>query len=88
MQHDPRRGAELIREVVGDQEVELLFLLPGVDANRYPYQEEAEYIQSLLENIEALTSRSASSRWTGALQGGDGGGALQPVPQDPGPALR
>ena len=52
MQHDPERGAELIREVVGDQEVELLFLLPGVDANRYPYQEEAEYIQSLLENIE------------------------------------
>ena len=38
--------------MVGDQEVELLFLLPGVDANRYPYQEEAEYIQSLLENIE------------------------------------
>ena len=32
--------------------MELLFLLPGVDANRYPYQEEAEYIQSLLENIE------------------------------------
>ena len=30
----------------------MLFLLPGVDANRYPYQEEAEYIQSLLENIE------------------------------------
>ena len=30
MQHDPERGAELIREVVGDQEVELLFLLPGV----------------------------------------------------------
>ena len=52
VQHDPERGAELIREVVGDQEVELLFLLPGVDANRYPYQEEAEYIQSLLENIE------------------------------------
>ena len=52
VQHDPERGAELIREVVGDQEVELLFLLPGVDANRYPYQEEAEYIQSLLENID------------------------------------
>ena len=38
VQHDPERGAELIREVVGDQEVELLFLLPGVDANRYPYR--------------------------------------------------
>ena len=50
--HDAERGAELIREVVGDQEVELLFLLPSVDANRYPYQEEAEYIQALLENIE------------------------------------
>ena len=52
VQHDPEKGAQLIREVVGDQEVDLLFLLPGVDANRYPYQEEAEYIQALLENIE------------------------------------
>ena len=42
---------ELIRQVVGDQAVELRFLLPSVDANRYPYQEEAEYIQALLENI-------------------------------------
>lgn len=50
--HDPEKGAELIREVVGDQAVELRFLLPSVDANRYPYQEEAEYIQALLENIE------------------------------------
>ena len=52
MNYDPERGMELIREVVGDQEVELRFLLPAVDANRYPYQEEAEYIQALLENIE------------------------------------
>ena len=29
VQHDPERGAELIREVVGDQEVELLVLLPA-----------------------------------------------------------
>ena len=50
--YDPERGMELIREVVGDQPVELRFLLPTVDANRYPYQEEAEYIQALLENIE------------------------------------
>lgn len=50
--YDPEKGMELIRQVVGDQEVELLFLLPTVDANRYPYQEEAEYIQALLENIE------------------------------------
>ena len=49
---DSENGAELIREVVGDQEVELRFLLPAVDANRYPYQEEAEYIQALLENLE------------------------------------
>ena len=28
VQHDPGRGAELIREVVGDQEVELLFPAP------------------------------------------------------------
>lgn len=52
VKYDPERGAELIREVVGDQAVELRFLLPAVDANRYPYQEEAEYIQALLENIE------------------------------------
>lgn len=50
--YDPEQGAELIRQAVGDQPVELLFLLPAVDANRYPYQEEAEYIQALLENIE------------------------------------
>lgn len=52
VQHDPEKGAQLIRQVVGDQEVELKFLLPSGDVNRYPYQEEAEYIQSLLENIE------------------------------------
>ena len=50
--YDAERGAELIREVVGEQAVELRFLLPSVDANRYPYQEEAEYMQALLENIE------------------------------------
>lgn len=50
--HDAQKGADLIREVVGDKPVELLFLLPGVDAKRYPYQEEAEYLQALLENIE------------------------------------
>jgi len=50
--YDPEQGMELIRQVVGDQEVQLRFLLPTVDANRYPYQEEAEYIQALLENIE------------------------------------
>ena len=52
VRYDPEQGMELIRQAVGDQEVELLFLLPTVDANRYPYQEEAEYIQALLENIE------------------------------------
>ena len=50
--YDPEKGAALIKEVVGEQAVELTFLLPGVDAVRYPYQEEAEYIQALLENIE------------------------------------
>lgn len=50
--YDPEKGMSLIREVVGDAEVELRFLLPNGDANRYPYQEEAEYIQALLENIE------------------------------------
>lgn len=49
---DPQKGMDLIRQVVGDQPVELKFLLPSVDVNRYPYQEVAEYIQSLLENIE------------------------------------
>lgn len=49
---DVEKGMDLIRQVVGDKEVELLFLLPSVDAKRYPYQEEAEYIQALLENIE------------------------------------
>lgn len=52
VQHDAQKGAALIREVVGDRAVELRFLLPNVDANRYPYQEVAEYLQSVLENIE------------------------------------
>ena len=52
VQHDAEKGAALIREVVGDKAVELRFLLPSVDSNRYPYQEVAEYLQSLLENIE------------------------------------
>ncbi len=50
--YDPEGGMELIRQVVGSEKVELRFLLPTVDSNRYPYQEEAEYIQALLENIE------------------------------------
>ncbi len=52
VRYDPEQGAALIRQAVGDQPVELLFLLPNGDVNRYPYQEEAEYIQALLENIE------------------------------------
>ena len=45
---DVERGKELISEVIGDTDVTLEFLLPTVDANRYPYQEEAEYIQAIL----------------------------------------
>ncbi|MEG2679393.1 MAG: ABC transporter substrate-binding protein, partial [Oscillospiraceae bacterium] len=51
VRHDPEKGKALIKEVIGDQQVNLLFLLPGVDANRYPYQEEAEYIQALLADV-------------------------------------
>lgn len=51
VKHDVERGRELIKEVVGDQDITLEFLLPTVDANRYPYEEEAVYIQAVLEEL-------------------------------------
>lgn len=49
--HDKEKGQALIKEVIGDKKVTLDFLLPGVDANRYPYEEEAVYIQSVLAEV-------------------------------------
>lgn len=51
VKHDPERGKALIKEVIGDKKVSLDFILPNVDANRYPYEEEAQYIQALLADV-------------------------------------
>lgn len=51
VQHDVEKGKELIKEAIGDQQVTLDFLIPVVDANRYPYEEEAVYIQSILGEL-------------------------------------
>lgn len=47
--YNKEKGLELIKEVIGDKEITLEFLIPTGDANRYPYQEEAVYIQAVLE---------------------------------------
>lgn len=51
VKHDVEKGKALIQEVIGDQDVTLEFLIPVVDANRYPYQEQAEYMQAILQEI-------------------------------------
>ena len=49
--HNAEKGKKLIKEVIGDKEVNLEFILPTGDCNRYPYEEEAVYIQSLLSEV-------------------------------------
>lgn len=51
VRHDVEKGKALIKEAIGNKPVTLRFLLPNVDANRYPYKEEAEYIQAILSEL-------------------------------------
>lgn len=51
VEHDIEKGKELIQEVIGEEVITLEFLIPVVDANRYPYQEQAEYMQAILKEV-------------------------------------
>lgn len=51
VKHDIEKGKKLIQEVIGEETITLEFLIPVIDANRYPYQEQAEYMQAVLKEI-------------------------------------
>lgn len=49
--HDPEQARKLAAEVLGDQRLPLELLVPQYGIDRYPYKEQAEYVQSVLKEI-------------------------------------
>lgn len=50
-QHDPEQAKRLAAEVLGDQRLDVELLVPQYGIDRYPYKEQAEYVQSVLSEI-------------------------------------
>lgn len=51
VEHDPARAKELAREVLGDQRLALDLMVPQYGLDRYPYKEQAEYVQSVFSEL-------------------------------------
>lgn len=51
VEHDLDRAKSLAREVLGEERVSTTFVVPAAFLQRYPYKEQAEYIQSVLAEI-------------------------------------
>lgn len=51
VQYDPEKAKELASEVLGDERVSVELLVPQYGVDRYPYKEQAEYVQSVLSDI-------------------------------------
>ncbi len=49
--YDLERAEELVEEVIGDENPVLEIIVPSWALDRYPYKEQAEYIQSVLTGI-------------------------------------
>lgn len=49
--HDPEQAKKLAAEVLGDRRLPLELLVPQYGIDRYPYKEQAEYVQSVLKEI-------------------------------------
>ena len=51
IEHDEERAVELAKEVLGDQRYTAKTLIRTKDISRYPYKEEAEYMQALFSQL-------------------------------------
>ena len=49
--YDPEKAAELAHEVLGDERLSVQLLVPQYGIDRYPYKEQAEYVQACLKEI-------------------------------------
>ena len=49
--YDLEKAKTLVKEVVGEQQPVLQIILPSWSLDRYPYKEQAEYIQSVLKDL-------------------------------------
>ena len=50
-QYDPEEAKKLAAEVLGDNRISLELLVPQYGIDRYPYKEQAEYVQSALKEL-------------------------------------
>lgn len=50
-QHDPQEAKRLAEEVLGGERISLELMVPQYGIDRYPYKEQAEYVQSVLKEI-------------------------------------
>lgn len=51
VEYNPEEAKRLAKEVLGEQRVPARFIFPSWSLQRYPYKEQAEYIQSALREI-------------------------------------
>lgn len=56
--YDPEKAKTLATEVLGDQTPELEIIVPSWALDRYPYKEQAEYLQSVLSELGLPSSIS------------------------------
>lgn len=66
-EHDFEKGKALIQEVLGDQRLEVEFLLSEGDMSRYPHQEQAEYMQAILAEV-GIDAKITSQVWSSVLE--------------------
>lgn len=51
IEHDPERARTLAAEVMGDERITLDLVIPAPFTGRYPYVEQAEYLQSVVAEL-------------------------------------
>jgi peptide/nickel transport system substrate-binding protein len=51
IEHDLAEARRLAKEVLGEKRVQVRFIFPSWSLERYPYKEQAEYIQSVLREL-------------------------------------
>lgn len=67
VRHDEARGKQLMTEALGGRQADLELIVPAGDANRYPYEETAVYIQAKLKDL-GISCRILKMEWGAAKE--------------------
>jgi peptide/nickel transport system substrate-binding protein len=51
IEHDPQKARRLAKEVMGDRRITMDLVLPAPFTGKYPYKEQAEYLQSVVSEL-------------------------------------